>query len=217
MFAGDSVAGEANWGTLRSLLVRPVARPKLLRSKLAVAVMLAVAATIAVPLTGLVAGTIAFGWHDVGMPFFGSIPAAEGLGRLVVATAYVAWGYASIVAFAFLLSTLTDTPAGAIGGAIGLGVASQILDAISALRDIRFGLPTHYWTSWTSLSGAVAMRSRVAAGSSKRAWTPSRLSTASPPRRASSPAIRVSTTASIADARTGMESSIPHSAPAVWS
>src|SRR3712207_8787735 len=33
-FAGDAVAGEASWGTLRYLLVRPVPRGRLLRAKL---------------------------------------------------------------------------------------------------------------------------------------------------------------------------------------
>lgn len=151
MFAGESVAGEAQWGTLRSLLVRPVSRARLLASKLFVAASLAVAATLAVVLAGLVSGTLAFGWHDFLTPFLSSIPAGDAVGRLAIATLYVAWGVSGVVAFAFFLSTVTDAPAGAIGGAIGLAIASQILDGIRSLRVLHPGLITHYWSSWTAL------------------------------------------------------------------
>src|SRR5207237_223226 len=127
VFAGDTVAGEANWGTLRYLLLRPVRRPRLLASKLAVAALMALVATLVIVVTGLVAGTIAFGWHPVRAGFF-EISAGRGSLRLALATTYVAWGLAGVVSFAFLLSTLTDVPAGAFGGAIGLAIASQILD-----------------------------------------------------------------------------------------
>ncbi len=151
MFAGDVIAGEAGWGTLRSLLVRPVGRSKLLRSKLAIVALLVIAATILIPLTGLISGTIAFGWHGIQRPFFGAMSIGESMRRLSLATAYVAWGLSGVIAFAVLLSTITDAAAGAIGGAIGMAIASQILDGITALRSLRYGLPTHYWSSWNAL------------------------------------------------------------------
>jgi len=150
VFAGDTVAGEANWGTLRYLLLRPVRRPRLLASKLAVAALMALVATLVIVVTGLVAGTIAFGWHPVRAGFF-EISAGRGSLRLALATAYVAWGLAGVVSFAFLLSTLTDVPAGAFGGAIGLAIASQILDSFDSIGAIRNGLLTHYWQAWTQL------------------------------------------------------------------
>jgi ABC-2 type transport system permease protein len=150
VFAGDSVAGEANWGTLRYLLLRPVRRPRLLASKLAVAGLMAVVATLVIVVTGLVAGTIAFGWHPVRAGFF-EISAAQGSLRLALATGYVAWGLAGVVSFAFMLSTFTDVPAGAFGGAIGLAIASQIIDSFDSIGVIRNGLLTHYWQAWTQL------------------------------------------------------------------
>ena len=150
VFSGDTVAGEANWGTLRYLLLRPVPRPKLLASKLAVAGMLALLATALISFTGLVAGTIAFGWHPVTAGPF-ELSVAKGGLRLAVATGYVAWGLAGVVSFAFLISTLTDVAAGAIGGAIGLAVVSQILDNLDSVGSVRYALPTHYWQSWTQL------------------------------------------------------------------
>ena len=150
VFAGDTVAGEANWGTLRYLLLRPVRRSRLLASKLAVAGLMALAATLVIVVTGLVAGTIAFGWHPVRAGVF-EISAASGSLRLALAAGYVAWGLVGVVSFAFLLSTLTDVPAGAFGGAIGLAIASQILDSFDSIGVIRNGLLTHYWQAWTQL------------------------------------------------------------------
>src|SRR5687767_11879495 len=108
MFGGECVAGEANWGTLRSLLTRPVSRARLLSSKLLIALVLSLGATMAVVGAGLIAGTLAFGWHDTRILTF-SIPATEALSRLLLSGLYVWWTMTAIVAVAFFLSTLTDS------------------------------------------------------------------------------------------------------------
>lgn len=152
LFPGDAVAGEASWGTLRYLLLRPVPRGRLLAAKLAAAALLGGACVAVVSLTGLAAGTIAFGWGPLITPL-GTVPAGEALGRLALATAYVAWTMAPVVLAAFALSTVTDSPAGAIAGAVGLSVVLRILDAIPALDPLRNGLPTHWWDAWFGLLG----------------------------------------------------------------
>src|SRR5260221_14604437 len=73
-FGGESVAGEASWGTLRSLLIRPVPRPKLLASKLLGAWSLALAATFTIGGVALGVGSITFGWHDGLPPFLTTLP-----------------------------------------------------------------------------------------------------------------------------------------------
>ena len=50
------------------------------------------------------------------------------LGRLAIGTAYVAAGMTSILAFAFLLSTLTSRPFVAVAGGVGLTVVSRVLN-----------------------------------------------------------------------------------------
>ena len=96
LFAGDAVAAEASWGSLRYLLVRPVARPRLLGAKLGVSALFALAATVLITLTGLVAGGLAFGWHGVNVPFVGiSQSAGQLLWNVVLATFYVAWSMVS--------------------------------------------------------------------------------------------------------------------------
>ncbi len=160
LFAGGAVAEEASWGTLRYLLLRPVSRRRLLATKLAVVAVFAIIATVLVAATGLAGGIAAFGWHPVVVP---SVTAAltptslttlaqgEALSRLVVATFCVAWSMAAVVAFAFMLSTMTDAALGAVSGGIGLTIVSEILDAIPPLKTLRNFLPTHYWQAWNGL------------------------------------------------------------------
>jgi ABC-2 type transport system permease protein len=138
IFAGESVAGEAGWGSLRYALARPVARSRYLFSKLVVALMFSIAAVVFVPLVALAVGTIAFGWH----PFTAldgsastavhstvvTLPPGAALARLAVGTAYVAAGMTSIFAFAFLLSTLTTRPFAAVAGGVGLTIVSRVLN-----------------------------------------------------------------------------------------
>ena len=55
-FGGESVSGEATWGTLRYLLVRPVSRARLVLSKIFVAYMLAILSVLVIMTAGLVGG-----------------------------------------------------------------------------------------------------------------------------------------------------------------
>ncbi len=157
VFAGGAIAEEANWGTLRYLLVRPVSRSRLLANKLAVTAMLAVVATLVIVVVGLIGGVAAFGWHPVVIPvangglLVATLSPGEAFGRLVASTFYVAWCMAGVLCFAFMLSTITDAALGAVFGGIGFTIVSGILDAIPPLKTSRNFLPTHYFQSWNGL------------------------------------------------------------------
>jgi len=58
LFGGDAIAGEASWGNLRYLLMRPVGRGRLVFSKFVVAVFCAWVAVLIVVVTALVVGSI---------------------------------------------------------------------------------------------------------------------------------------------------------------
>jgi ABC-2 type transport system permease protein len=152
LFAGDAVAAEASWGNLRYLLVRPITRPRLLAAKLATSSLLAVSATLLITVAGVLIGGVAFGFGGISIPFAGvSQSAGQLLWNVVLATLYVAWGMAAVVSFGFFVSTMTDVPSGGVGAAVGLYIVSQILDAITSLGSIRYGLPTRYIDAWTVL------------------------------------------------------------------
>jgi ABC-2 type transport system permease protein len=157
-FAGETVSGEATWGTLRYLLVRPVTRWKLVLSKILVAYVLTIIAVIVIIAAGLVAGTIAFGWKDpliidraFGFPVPVRIPAMEMVGRLLFGGGYVAMTMLTIVCIGVLLSTLTDSTAGAVVGTVVAFVTSNVLAALPGLRSMKPFLFTRYWDEWRNL------------------------------------------------------------------
>lgn len=150
LFTGDTVASEASWGSLRYLLTRPVPRSQLLARKLAVGVALSLVAVALIPVSGLISGTIAFGWGGVQTPF-GTLPPDVAIVRIIAICAYVAWSAAWVAALAFLLSTATDAPVGAVAGTIVITIVVQILDAITALGAVREWLPTHESIAWIGL------------------------------------------------------------------
>jgi ABC-2 type transport system permease protein len=151
LFAGDAIAAEAGWGNLRALLARPVGRARLLGAKLVLCMFLGTVAVGTVVVSGLVAGIIAFGWHPISLGFIVNQSQGQLLGHIGIATAYVAWNLMTVVALAFMVSTMTDAPAGAMLAGVGFYFVSQILDAIDSLGSVRYVLPTHYFDNWDSL------------------------------------------------------------------
>jgi ABC-2 type transport system permease protein len=148
LFCGDTVASEANWSSLRYLLAAPVPRARLLRQKLIVALAFAAAAVISLPLMALLTGTVFFGWHDVQVPTGGTYPLGTALSRMAIIVGYALLANLVVAALAFLLSVVTDSPLGAVGGAVGLTIISDILDSVTALGGKRDFLPTHWTYAW---------------------------------------------------------------------
>jgi ABC-2 type transport system permease protein len=68
--------------------------------------------------------------------------------KLLVAVAFILVTQMLTAALAFWLSTVTDAPLGAVGGALGLTILGNILGAITALGGIRDFLPTYWAYSW---------------------------------------------------------------------
>lgn len=172
VFAGESVAGESSWGSLRYLLARPTSRRRLLASKVAVAGIYSLAAVVLVAVAGLVSGIAAFGWHPLAVidlqhasPFASGLSVFspfQALARIGLVTAIVAGTMISTFAFAILCSTLTDRPFSAVAGAVFMVFVSRALDNIPGLHALGPWLPvtdkgTGLWTQVfsqpTSFSG----------------------------------------------------------------
>ncbi|MEU6059632.1 ABC transporter permease [Streptomyces sp. NPDC047097] len=148
LFCGDTVASEANWSSLRYLLAAPVPRSRLLWSKLAVGLGFSAAAMVLLPAVALVAGSVAYGWGPLRIPTGGSLPLGEALPRLALIVAFVFVSQLVTAGLAFWLSTRTDAPLGAVGGAVGLTIIGNVLDAVTALGDWRELLPAHWQFAW---------------------------------------------------------------------
>jgi ABC-2 type transport system permease protein len=163
IFAGETVAGEASWGSLRYVLARPVARWRVLGSKAAVAAGYSVAAVLVAVLVSLGTGVLAFGWHRLTVldlqhttPFLvasASFAPLTATGHLALATLYILGTLTSTFAFALFLSTLTDRPFSAVAGGVGLSLFSRALDNIPGLHALGPWLPvtdsgTSLWTGF---------------------------------------------------------------------
>jgi ABC-2 type transport system permease protein len=163
IFAGEAVAGEAGWGSLRYGLARGVSRSRYLLAKAAVAALLSAAAVVIVTIASLAVGVIVFGWHPL-VAGDGSASTAvqqvnavfsqgSALARLGIATAYVAAGMVSIFAFAFFLSTLTSRPLVAVAGGVGLTILSRLLNAdyLSGIAVLNPYMPNNDVDLWQHL------------------------------------------------------------------
>jgi len=149
LFCGDTVASEASWSSLRYLLAAPVPRARLLRQKLAAGLSYATVAVLSFPAMSLLAGTVAFGWHPLRLPATGiEMPYGTALARMGIVLVYVLITELVVAGLAFLLSVSTDSPLGAVGGAVGLVIVSTILDQVTALGSWREILPTHWQFAW---------------------------------------------------------------------
>ncbi|CAL9567964.1 hypothetical protein SUDANB145_04760 [Streptomyces sp. enrichment culture] len=148
LFCGDTVASEASWSSLRYLLAAPVPRARLLLSKLTVGLALSLAAIVLLPLVALAVGTAAYGWGPLELPTGSTLATGTATGRLALTTAYVFVSQLVTAALAFWLSTRTDAPLGAVGGAVGLTIIGNVLDEVTALGDWRSFLPAHWQYAW---------------------------------------------------------------------
>ncbi|GGU06191.1 ABC transporter permease [Streptomyces coeruleorubidus] len=148
LFCGDTVASEASWSSLRYLLAAPVPRARLLWSKLAVGLSLSLAALVLLPIVALVVGTAAYGWGPLELPTGGTLPTGTAAQRLLIVVVYIMVSQLVTAALAFWLSTRTDAPLGAVGGAVFLTIIGSVLDEVTALGDWRHFLPAHWQYAW---------------------------------------------------------------------
>ncbi|MER6715816.1 MULTISPECIES: ABC transporter permease [unclassified Streptomyces] len=148
LFCGDTVASEASWSSLRYLLAAPVPRARLLWSKLSVGLTLSLAALVLLPVVALAVGTAAYGWGPLQLPTGGTLPTGTAAQRLLIVVAYIMVSQLVTAALAFWLSTRTDAPLGAVGGAVFLTIIGSVLDEVTALGDWRDFLPAHWQYAW---------------------------------------------------------------------
>ncbi len=146
LVAGDSVAGEAQAGTLRYLLTVPVGRTRLLLTKYLTVVGWCAAVTVAAALSGAVTGISLFPGRAVQLLSGDTVPLAAGLGRLAIAAGYVVVMLAAFAAIGVFASTLTDAPLVAMAATLGVAVVGEVIEAVPHLEAVRPWLPTHYWS-----------------------------------------------------------------------
>jgi ABC-2 type transport system permease protein len=149
--AGDTIAGEANLGTLRYLLVAPTGRVRLLLVKYAAALAFCLAAPLTVGLAGAAVGAALFPVGPVTLLSGDVIEPLEAALRILLIAAYLAVSLAGLSAVGLFLSTLTVVPVGAMAATVVVSVVTQVLDQLPQLEWLHPWLFSHYWLGFGDL------------------------------------------------------------------
>jgi ABC-2 type transport system permease protein len=154
--AGEAIAGEAQQGTLRYVLVRPVGRTRLLVAKLVSVMAFVVLTVLVVAATAYVLGVLLLGNENVTATGPASVSGStmstpELVGRTLLALGYAMLCMLGVAAVALFLSTVTQSPLGAALGTMALLVASTLLLTLDAADVLRPYLPTRYWLAFVDL------------------------------------------------------------------
>ena len=149
--SGESLAGEANTGTLRYLLVVPAGRARLLSVKYVAVVLFTLVACLLVAASALIMGVALFPVGPVTLLSGTTVPLSEGLLRLLFVVLYVTAAMAMLGAIGMAISSLTEHPIAAIATVMILAISSEVADNIPQFAAIGPYLPSHWWLGFDSI------------------------------------------------------------------
>lgn len=149
--SGESLAGEANTGTLRYLLVVPAGRARLLSVKYVAVVLFTLVACLLVAASALIMGVALFPVGPVTLLSGTTVPLSEGLLRLLFVVLFVTAAMAMLGAIGLAISSFTEHPIAAIATIMILAISSEVADNIPQFAAIGPYLPSHWWLSFDSI------------------------------------------------------------------
>ncbi|MCZ3388101.1 MAG: ABC transporter permease [Actinomycetia bacterium] len=150
--AGEAIAGEAQAGTLRYVLVRPVGRTRLLVAKLVSVVVFVLLAVLVVAVSAYVLGSFLLGDQPVSASVSGTTLTSEQIAwRTALALGYAVLSMLGVAAIALFLSTVVESPLAAAMGALAVLIGSSLLLTLDAANSLSPFLPTRYWLSFIDL------------------------------------------------------------------
>ena len=130
LVAGDIVAGEANMGTLRLLITKPVSRTQLMLVKFFASVIYTIMLLCMDGLAGFIFKYVIFGTNDmliVRNNVIEQIERTDILWRYIAAFGYAAIALSTVAALAFLLSVFAENSIGPIVSTISIVIVLTIL------------------------------------------------------------------------------------------
>jgi len=130
LVAGDMVAGEANMGTLRLLVTRPVSRTQLMLVKFGASVIYTMLLLVWMALLALFLSMWIFGTNDMFIArdtVLEHIREADVMWRYIAAFGYAMVALSTVAALAFLLSVFAENSIGPIVATISIVIVLTIL------------------------------------------------------------------------------------------
>lgn len=158
LIAGDAISGEANMGTLRLLLTKPVSRSKLLLAKFTASTIYTIGLLIFMALTALLGSLLIFGSGDLLVfrvrgdeSLIMQITKDDILWRYVAAFAYAAVALTVIASLALLLSIFAENSIGPIIATVCIVIVCTIISNINVPiidKNVKPYLFTSYLVGW---------------------------------------------------------------------
>jgi len=152
MSGSYTIAGEAESGTLRTVLIEPVSRGPLLLAKWLVANIYMAIGMALLSVASLIIGSAIFGAEPMQLLSGGTtISVGQGLLRIAASYAFVLVGMAAVVSLATLFSTLANSSLTAVFGALVLVIVMQVLGSFSVFDFLEPYLITSHFDAWQNL------------------------------------------------------------------
>ena len=134
LIAGDAIAGEANMGTLRLSLTKPVSRTQYMLVKFGASVIYTLSLLIIMAVLALFGSMLIFGTNDMVVlrsDGIDQIPVFDVFWRYLAAFSYAAVALTTVAALAFLLSVFADNSIGPIIATMSIVIVFTILSEMN--------------------------------------------------------------------------------------
>ena len=151
MVAGYMIAGEAELGTLRIILLRPVRRGALLGVKWTAAMVYLVVGVVFMLASGLLFGELFFGLKPMVLFSGTTVSVAHGLWLILLACLYGLAAMSVIVSLALLISVISDSSLTALIATIAIYIIIQIVIAFSYFAWLRPWMFPAYFEGFINL------------------------------------------------------------------
>jgi ABC-2 type transport system permease protein len=151
LVAGDIVASETHNGTLKTILTRSRERGEVFVGKALATAAYTLALVFSMGLVGLIAGTVAWGFHPLTSLSGTQVAPGHGLLLLVITLAIYTLPLTGIASFGVLLSTVTRNSAASVVGALMLALLMQLLGVLPGTESIRPYLLGTQFEAWHGL------------------------------------------------------------------
>jgi ABC-2 type transport system permease protein len=155
LVGGDLVAKEAEDGTLRMILCRPISRVRLLIVKWLGGAIFAAVLVLVLGLTALVTARLFFPWGGMfifgqleGSPVFNILPSAEGLQLYALSHLFMVINAITIMSVAFMFSSFNMKPAAATVLAASYLFMSLVMQHLPFFEPYQNWFVTHHFEAW---------------------------------------------------------------------
>jgi ABC-2 type transport system permease protein len=168
LVGGDMVAKEAEDGTLRMVLCRPISRLRLLCLKWCAGIVFSILLVVVLGLMALLFARMWFPWKGmfVFIPeperVFNILEATSGLKLYLLSHVFLAVNASTMMTLAFTFSCFNVKPAAATVLALSFLLLNLVLESIPFLHEYREFMLLHHFRAWVAVYAQPIQWSRIA-------------------------------------------------------